>query len=170
MNRAYLLIGGNMGDRMANLKRACEEIERRCGTILAKSSVYRTAAWGAEDQPAFYNQALILDSPIFPESLMQLLLDIETSMGRVRTGKMGPRVIDIDILFVEGQLFQTDMLKSPHPLMAQRRFALEPLAEIAPEAREPFSHKKITTLLAECTDPLAVHKLPADPPSPCNID
>ncbi len=159
MNRAYLLIGGNMGDRMANLKHACVEIEQRCGTIAARSSVYETAAWGIEDQPDFYNQALILNTSIFPERLMQLLLDIETSMGRTRTEEMGPRIIDIDILFIEDQLFNTKILLSPHPRMTQRRFALEPLAEIAPDVREPLTHKKIATLLAECTDPLEVRKL-----------
>lgn len=159
MNRAYLLIGGNMGDRMANLKLACDEIERRCGTIVAKSSIYETDAWGVQDQPDFYNQAIILATSIFPERLMQILLDIETAMGRVRTEKMGPRIIDIDILFIEDQLFNTNILKSPHPLMAQRRFALVPLAEIAPDARDPYTHKKIATLLMECTDELEVRKL-----------
>lgn len=159
MNRAYLLIGGNMGDRMANLKRACEEIALRCGIIVARSSIYQTAAWGLEDQPDFYNQAIILDTAILPERLMQMLLYIETLIGRVRIEKMGPRVIDIDILFIEDQLFNTNILKSPHPLMAQRRFALEPLAEIAPDAIDPFSHKKIVTLLEECTDTLDVHKI-----------
>lgn len=162
MNRAYLLIGGNMGDRMANLKRACEEIERRCGKIVAKSSIYETAAWGLEEQPDFFNQAIILETSILPERLMRTLLDIETFLGRVRNEKMGPRIIDIDILFIEDQLFNTNILKSPHPLMAQRRFALEPLAEIAPDARDPFSHKKISTLLAECTDTLEVRKLEAE--------
>lgn len=151
-----------MGDRMANLKRACEEIERRCGKIVAKSSIYETAAWGLEEQPDFFNQAIILETSILPERLMRTLLDIETFMGRVRNEKMGPRIIDIDILFIEDQLFNTNILKSPHPLMAQRRFALEPLAEIAPEARDPFSHKKISTLLAECTDTLEVRKLEAE--------
>ncbi|PZP48483.1 MAG: 2-amino-4-hydroxy-6-hydroxymethyldihydropteridine diphosphokinase [Pseudopedobacter saltans] len=159
MNRAYLLIGGNMGDRKANLKRACDEIAERCGTIVAQSSIYETAAWGLEDQPDFYNQAIILDTGILPERLMQMLLDIETIMGRKRLEKMGPRIIDIDILFIEDQLFNTNILKSPHPLMAQRRFALEPLAEIASDARDPFTHKKIATLLEECTDPLEVHKI-----------
>lgn len=159
MNRAYLLIGGNMGNRMANLRHAREEIARRCGTILALSSIYETAAWGLEGQADFYNQAVVLATSIFPERLMQILLDIETSMGRVRMEKMGPRIIDIDILFIEDQLFNTRILKSPHPLMAQRRFALEPLAEIAAEVREPLTHKKIATLLAECIDPLEVRKL-----------
>ncbi|WP_447640650.1 MULTISPECIES: 2-amino-4-hydroxy-6-hydroxymethyldihydropteridine diphosphokinase [Chitinophagaceae] len=159
MNRAYLLIGGNLGDRMAHLKDACAEIERRCGIILAKSSIYETAAWGMEDQPDFYNQAIVLETSIFPERLMQILLDIEASMGRVRKEKMGPRIIDIDIAFIEDQLFNTNILQSPHPRMAQRRFVLEPLAEIAPDVREPQTHKKIATLLAACTDPLEVRRL-----------
>jgi len=159
MNRAYLLIGGNMGDRKVNLQRACDEIERRCGAVLSRSSLYETAAWGVENQPDFYNQALLLETETAPESLMQTLLDIETFMGRVRTEHMGPRVIDIDILFVEGQIIQTDILQSPHPRMAQRRFVLEPLAEIAPDAVDPLTHKTVATLLAECSDPLEVHKL-----------
>lgn len=159
MNKAYLLIGGNMGNRMANLKHACNVIESRCGAILTQSSVYETAAWGMEDQPDFYNQALLLETALQPECLMQTLLDIETDMGRVRIQNMGPRVIDIDILFIVGQVIDTPILQSPHPRMAQRRFVLEPLAEIAADIQEPLTHKKIATLLAECTDNLEVHRL-----------
>lgn len=159
MNIVYLLIGGNLGDRLDNLHKAIEAIGENCGQILAVSSIYETEAWGYTDQPSFYNQAIQLETSIFPERLMKKLLETESKLGRVREEKMGPRVIDIDILLVEDQLFNTDILKAPHPFLAQRRFALIPLAEIAADVRDPASHKRISTLLAECPDTLEVKKL-----------
>lgn len=159
MNRVYLLIGGNMGDRMANLAHATALIADRCGEIAAQSDMYETAAWGVEDQPAFLNQALCLLTEIAPEKLMRKLLEIETELGRVRLEKMGPRLIDIDILLVEDQPFRTAILTAPHPLLAQRRFALAPLAEIAANVIPPTFQQTVQELLAICPDTLPVTKL-----------
>src|SRR3982750_1968979 len=98
MNTAFLLTGGNMGNRLENLHKAAALIQKSCGHIHRVSSVYQTAAWGFTEQPDFYNQAIHLYTNLFPEELMQALLNIETNIGRKRSFKMAPRIIDIDIL------------------------------------------------------------------------
>ncbi len=148
-----------MGDRMANLQNAVNAIASQCGTIEKSSSVYETAAWGKENQPNFYNQAIHLITSFAPEKLMQKLLQIEHELGRIRTEYMGPRVIDIDILLVENQIIQSEILTAPHPRLALRRFALIPLQEIAPTLEHTELHKTITELLRECPDKLEVQKI-----------
>lgn len=159
MNIAYLLIGGNLGNRSANLQKAIQLIEQDCGNILQSSAIYETAAWGLTNQPSFYNQALKLETKLPPNQLMQQLLHIENSMGRVRTIKLGPRVIDLDILFFNELIIDSELLKLPHPAIHERRFALLPMAEIAAELVHPLFHKTIETLLVECKDLLDVQKL-----------
>lgn len=159
MNIAYLLIGGNLGNRSANLQKAIQLIEQDCGNILQSSAIYETAAWGLTNQPSFYNQALKLETKLPPNQLMQQLLHIENSMGRVRTVKLGPRVIDLDILFFNELIINSALLKLPHPALHERRFALLPMAEIAAELVHPLFHKTIETLLIECKDLLDVQKL-----------
>jgi 2-amino-4-hydroxy-6-hydroxymethyldihydropteridine diphosphokinase len=159
MNNVYLLIGGNMGDRMAMLKSAADAVEKQCGNIRAYSSIYRTAAWGYTDQPDFYNQCLHLQTTLSAQALMKSLLGIETELGRVRTEKMGPRYIDIDILLFNDEIINEPQLEIPHPRLHLRRFALIPLAELAPEFVHPVLHKTIRQLLADCPDELDVHKI-----------
>lgn len=159
MNKAYLLIGGNLGDRTAYLFQARELIQRKCGNIPLISSVYETAAWGLEDQPSFYNQALLLETTMHAATLMQELLDIETVIGRERSVKMGPRTIDIDVLLYNDAVIDTALIRVPHPHLPQRRFALMPLAEIAPLLEHPVLHKTIQELLESCGDELDVHKI-----------
>jgi len=163
MRTAYLLTGGNLGDRQHNLQHAMELIVGQCGDILLASAVYETAAWGLTDQPAFYNQALSLATTLEPEQLMRTLLDIEETMGRKRVVKLGPRIIDLDILLIDGLVIESDLLTLPHPALPFRRFALLPLAEIAPALVHPVSHKTIRQMLLECSDPLDVQKKTAVP-------
>src|SRR6476469_310737 len=101
MNTAFLLIGGNLGNRLENLARAKAAIAQHCGDIVAASAIYETAAWGLEAQPHFLNQALELHTFSKPHALLQCLLDVEKSLGRVREVKYGPRLIDIDILLYD---------------------------------------------------------------------
>lgn len=158
MNRAYLLIGGNIGDREAWLAKARESIAAGCAFITAESSIYETAAWGKEDQPAFLNQALEIETDKSPRDLLNCLLSIELAMGRERKEKYGPRTMDIDILLFNQEIVQEKDLVIPHPRMQQRRFVLVPLQEIAPLAVHPAMGQTITQLLTACTDPLTVHK------------
>jgi len=158
MNTAYLLTGGNLGERVHNLAMARELVEAQTGNIIAASSLYETAAWGNTDQPAFLNQAIMIETPLNARQLIRRILKIEKKMGRVREEKYGPRLIDIDILLFNNEKHNSQFLKLPHPEMQHRRFALLPLAEIAPEIIHPVLKKTITELLQECKDELEVKK------------
>ena len=159
MDTAYLLAGSNIGNKTAYLQQATKIVEERCGYIIARSHIYETAAWGVLDQPSFYNQAFAVQTHLSPEVLMQTLLDIEAIIGRQRLQKMGPRIIDLDILMIDELIFNTPLLTVPHPHLPERRFALTPLAEIAPNLIHPVLHKTITQLLEECGDVLPVKQL-----------
>lgn len=159
MNKAYLLIGGNIGDRKDYLEQARRQITIKAGPVIQASHLYETAAWGKTDQEAFLNQALLITTNLKPEALLNILLEIELELGRKRLEKNGPRTIDIDILFYDDIVLNSSRLALPHPAMQHRRFALEPLAEIAPLFQHPVFNKDIVTLLNECKDQLPVHKL-----------
>ena len=159
MNNAYLLTGGNLGNRLHNVTLAGQLIQQYCGNIIKQSSVYQTAAWGFKEQPDFYNQALCITTALSPEQLMTELLAIENKMERVRDIKMGPRTIDLDILLYNDLIINTAQLILPHPRMQERRFVLLPLAEIAAEVIHPVLQKTIAELLANCKDSLDVYKI-----------
>ncbi len=159
MNRSFLLIGGNIGDRNLHLKKARKLIKQMAGKIITSSSVYETAAWGIEDQPAFLNQVLLVETLLNAEDLLACLLLIENKMGRIRSVKFGPRIIDLDILFYNDEVVETADLKIPHPALEFRRFALLPLDEIAGSFIHPTLHKTVHELLLQCTDPLQVTRM-----------
>ena len=159
MQNAYLLTGGNKGDREKYLTRAVEALGYRCGTIAAVSALYETEAWGLSDQPAYMNQAIHLKTRLSAEALLEAILKIEKDLGRVRDVKYGPRTIDIDILFYGQEVISQPGLVVPHPHLQDRRFALECLNDIAPALKHPVLHKTVSTLLQECTDSLTVYKL-----------
>ena len=158
MNKAYLLTGGNMGDRLLNLELAKKEIAIQCGKVTQASSLYETAAWGNTNQPSFLNQALEIKTLLNAKQLIRCILKIEKMMGRTRKEKYGPRIIDIDILLFNTGIYDYTFLKIPHPELQNRRFALLPLAEIAEEMIHPVFNKTIARLLNECTDELEVKK------------
>lgn len=159
MNIAYLLIGGNLGDREQNLADAVTHIVRAAGgELLACSALYETAAWGNTEQPAFLNQALQISTRFTAATLLKKMLAVETGLGRIRAEKFGPRVIDIDIIFFNEAIIHTKQLVVPHPYMQDRRFVLTPLQEIAPGYRHPVLQKTVTELLEICPDDLAVTK------------
>ncbi|MEN9697629.1 MAG: 2-amino-4-hydroxy-6-hydroxymethyldihydropteridine diphosphokinase [Bacteroidota bacterium] len=158
MNKVYLLIGGNMGDRMANLDLSKQAIEKALGPIQTTSSVYETAAWGPIPQPDFLNQALLVHTHLEANQVMDTLLQIEKQMGRNRLVPLGPRVIDLDIIYFNEAIIHSNNLELPHPRMAERKFVLLPLSEIAPNYIHPIFNKTNADLLKECGDSLAVYK------------
>jgi 2-amino-4-hydroxy-6-hydroxymethyldihydropteridine diphosphokinase len=159
MALAYLLLGSNMGQSKALLANAADHIQQLIGPIQVLSSIYKSDAWGKEDQDPFLNQVLLVETPLSAYDLLQSLLKIEQQMGRIRSVKWGARIIDIDILFYDNEQIQNDNLIIPHPALAERRFTLIPLNEIAPDFLHPVLNKTIASLLLICTDPLTVNLL-----------
>jgi len=146
----HLSLGSNLGDRYANLRAAIERLGET-GAIRGVSGFYETEPVELRDQPWFLNCVVALETSDSPEALLQRALAIEQEMGRVRMKEKGPRSIDIDILLFGDRVVEEQErgLKIPHPAMHQRRFVLEPLAEIAPEALHPLLRKTARELLAD---------------------
>lgn len=153
------MLGSNEGHPTENLRVARQKIETQVGAITQQSSLYRTAAWGVEQQPDFLNQVLEIATALSPEALLEKILAIELEMGRVRTQKWGARLIDIDLLFYGQEVRHTASLLLPHTGIPERRFTLVPLTEIAPEFMHPVLNKTVRKLLEECTDPLEVTRV-----------
>jgi 2-amino-4-hydroxy-6-hydroxymethyldihydropteridine diphosphokinase len=159
LNKAYLLIGGNVGNKLFFLEQAVKLLQKQCGDITARSYIYETAPWGNTQQASFLNQALELHTRYEAKDLMFWLLKIEEKMGRVRLEKYGPRIIDIDILLFNDEVYNTIELTIPHKELQNRRFVLQPLSEIAPLLLHPVLKKSVQQLLAECTDHSEVRKI-----------
>jgi 2-amino-4-hydroxy-6-hydroxymethyldihydropteridine diphosphokinase len=141
----YLSLGSNVGDRDHHLREAILRLETT-GRIVSVSSFYETEPVEFTDQAWFLNCAVALETTETPKQLMAALLHIEQEMGRQRTGKKGPRPIDLDILLFADAVVESRELTIPHPALQRRRFVLEPLAEIAPQARHPVLKKTVREL------------------------
>lgn len=135
-SRAFIGLGGNLGDPRAAMAEALARIDRRADTKVTRvSSLYRTPPWGKTDQPDFLNAAAELHTRLAPRGLLELCLSVEAALHRVRAERWGPRSIDLDILAIDGVEVDEEGLRVPHPHMLERAFVLVPLAEIAPELR-----------------------------------
>jgi 2-amino-4-hydroxy-6-hydroxymethyldihydropteridine diphosphokinase len=157
MNTAYLILGGNKGDKINNLNQAVLLIEEKVGNILNKSKIYQTAAWGNTHQPDFLNQALCITTELAPKELLKETIKIEELLGRIRgEQKWIERTIDIDILFYNDEIIDTTDLKIPHPYIEERMFVLLPLMDIAPALIHPVLKENITALMKKCKDELEV--------------
>jgi 2-amino-4-hydroxy-6-hydroxymethyldihydropteridine diphosphokinase len=159
MARIYLSLGSNMGDRAANLGRAIKELGKRGVRVKRRSSLYETEPVEFREQAWFLNAAAEAETELGPADLLAAALAVEQEMGRERRVPRGPRVIDIDILLYGDEAIDSAELKIPHPRMAERRFVLVPLAEIAPEAMHPVAKKSVRELLAETTDRSEVRRI-----------
>ncbi len=153
-----LLLGGNLGDRFQNISNAVNAIKEFVGSIQKKSSLYETAAWGITDQPHFLNQVVVVHTILSAQQVLEKILFIEKQLGRERLVKMGPRIIDIDILFYDDTIIEEENLIIPHPRLQERKFVLEPLNELIPNYIHPILNKSVKVLLQECTDTLNVKK------------
>jgi len=153
----YLLLGSNEGDRLRQLKSAVYYLTLHLARgPVVRSSIYETAAWGIEDQPSFLNLAIRMNTAHPPEDVLTAVHQIEQSFGRQRIVKWGQRTLDIDILFYGDKIIHQPRLIIPHPQIQERRFALAPMAEIAPELMHPVLRQTMAELLDHCTDPLPV--------------
>jgi 2-amino-4-hydroxy-6-hydroxymethyldihydropteridine diphosphokinase len=159
MNKIFLIVGGNLGNRKKNLQTAATFIDEQIGTIIQSSKIYETEPWGLTDQPAFYNQVHLVKSRLDAQTIIDDLLKIEEKMGRVRTIKNAARIIDIDILFFNEEIINEPNLVVPHREIPNRRFVLMPLNEIAPLMIHPVFKKNISELLSTCKDQLKVAPL-----------
>ena len=162
METAYLLFGSNMGDKMALFEQACDLINNRCGQVVAISSAYESEPWGFEAEEWFLNRLIVLETELFPDSLMHQLLDVEAELGRVRhpeTEGYLSRPIDLDILYYGQQILDSEWVTVPHPRLHLRRFALLPLCEVAPDFVHPVLQMTQTQLLQQCPDDSIVRRI-----------
>jgi 2-amino-4-hydroxy-6-hydroxymethyldihydropteridine diphosphokinase len=159
MNKLYLLLGSNQQQPQKQLQLAQKNIAQKIGLVLRQSPVYQTAAWGNTNQPDFLNQVIIVSTVLTALQTMQTILKIEQNMGRIRTKKNAPRIIDIDIIFFNKAIINEKDLIVPHPQLQNRKFVLIPLNQLSPNFKHPVLQKTIHQLLRVCPDKLTVHKI-----------
>jgi len=152
LKTAYIALGSNLGDRAENLRLAREQMQSPNLRLTRASSLYETEPRGLLDQPWFLNQVIEAQTTLFPRQLLARLLKIELEMGRKRTIPNGPRVLDLDIVLFGDSVINAAGLEVPHPRMAERRFVLEPLAELVPELRHPRTRLSVREMLAHVMD------------------
>ncbi|MCS4436500.1 2-amino-4-hydroxy-6-hydroxymethyldihydropteridine diphosphokinase [Aquiflexum gelatinilyticum] len=156
MNQVVFILGGNLGDRLRLIEGSVELMVSHFGPITRQSSIFETAAWGGKSNGNYLNQVLVFNTSFFPEEILDVILEIELKMGRTRGEKWGDRTMDIDILYFGNEKFQSERLTIPHPFLQERRFVLEPLAEILPDFIHPILNKSNRELLENCLDKSSV--------------
>ena len=158
----YLCIGGNLGDREANMEEVLSFIEFNFGTIVAMSPIVESAGWEMTDVPPFLNRIVHIQSELSNKELIEEMHDLDEFYGRTKsTEGYQSREMDLDILLIDDETLESEELTVPHPRMHQRRFVLQPFAQLYPELMHPVFQKSMIQLLSECTDAGAVTSLPA---------
>lgn len=144
----YLGLGTNLGDLDLNLNKAIEEIEKRVGKVISQSAFYKTEPWGFESPNTFLNAVICIESSLRPDEVLRETQYIEKHLGRTKksNGSYSDRIIDIDILFYDDLIIESELLTIPHPLLHQRDFVLLPLKEIAPDLFHPKLKCRISDL------------------------
>jgi 2-amino-4-hydroxy-6-hydroxymethyldihydropteridine diphosphokinase len=142
----YIALGTNLGDRSGNLRAAIHALAPDV-TVLAESHIYETPPWGYEDQPPFLNMVVKAETDLEPGALLRHLKGLEADLGREKSIRWGPRLIDLDILFYDDRVIQSPPLVIPHPRLHERGFVLVPLADVAPEFMHPVLGKRVWELL-----------------------
>lgn len=146
LSEAYIALGSNLGSSLANLSAAIE-LMRRFAVEVQPSRVYRTSPQGFRNQPAFYNSVCRISTRLTPFQLIERMLGIEAAVGRHRTFRNAPRILDLDILLYNRLVLESPPLVLPHPRMAERLFVLRPLADIAPQLKHPVSGLTVREML-----------------------
>lgn len=159
LHSLYLSTGSNLGPSKTVLENANLLIEKHIGRIKSKSSLYKTAAWGNTNQPDFINQVLHVQTLFTPKFVLKKIELIERELGRLRVEKWGPRIIDIDILFYDIDVIESEKLKVPHPEMLNRNFVMKPLKEIAPFLIFPRTKMRIIDLEKKTSDESSIIRL-----------
>ena len=162
IDKIYLLMGSNLGDRVQNLKNCLNEVENRVGKVLRVSSIYETEAWGLRDQDSFLNVAMEVSSDLSPKEMITIFDEIEKNGGREKTIKWGPRVIDLDILYYSDIILKTLQLQIPHKEIQNRNFVLVPMIELNKDFIHPVFNKTQNELLELCKDNLEVKDFSLD--------
>ncbi|MEZ4720634.1 MAG: 2-amino-4-hydroxy-6-hydroxymethyldihydropteridine diphosphokinase [Flavobacteriales bacterium] len=159
--QAYLLLGSNQGDSSEMLRKAIQQIHEHLGPVLKASSVYKTAPWKMESDQWFLNQVLCVEINKSATQVLETTLTVEASLGRIRneSNTYQSRNIDIDILYIDNEIVNSEVLTLPHPRLHERRFTLEPLSEIASDFVHPLLHNTNAQLLKNCRDQNEVYKL-----------
>ncbi|NQY67700.1 MAG: 2-amino-4-hydroxy-6-hydroxymethyldihydropteridine diphosphokinase [Flavobacteriales bacterium] len=161
MNELVVIIGGNTGDRVYIMQAAIEKLELAVGLVLEKSGIYESEPWGFESVNPFLNQVLILETALDPNQVLEKINQIENELGRERgADQFIDRTMDIDILFYNKDIVETNNLIIPHKELANRRFVLDPLFEIVPEYHHPKLGKTIREIRVECLDNSMVKNVP----------
>ncbi len=162
MNKVYILLGGNLGKVPETISKSIEKITEQVGSCLKRSNIYVSEPWGFKSEDYFYNQAIIIETEQNPHLVLENILSIEKEMGRKRIKNKNnyiSRNIDIDILFYNDMILDSEDLSIPHPLMHLRSFALLPMVEIAPDFVHPAFDKTIVEILSDCEDVSYIRKL-----------
>ena len=161
MKISFLLLGGNLGDRMDYLRRCIDLLNSEAGNVITMSSIYESEPWGFDDPQWFLNQAVALETNLSPFELLECIQKIEKTLGRRRTAanEYQARTIDIDIILYDNIVINTPELVIPHPRMTERMFVMQPMAEIAPDMEHPVLNCTMAYLRDNCRDSGSTHSV-----------